>query len=137
MKVKHHNTGMNIPSTIIDLQLRCNSDANTRVLNVDEIPYFIYFRIPHGFLSGVMLSLTDIHDGIRKHIDFTQFTKRRGNSSIIEVESRIFEFSLGYHTYMFEFINTITDDVYCLFASVIIQNDNPENRIFIWIDRWR
>lgn len=134
MKVKHHNTGINIPSTVIDLQLMCNSDANAKVLNVNEIPYFIYFRIPHGFLSGVMLSLTDIYDGKRRPVDFVQFTERRGKSSIIEMESRVFDFSLGYHTYKFEFIDTNTDDVYYLYASVIIQTDNPE-KPYIYMNR--
>ena len=65
-------------------------------------------------------------DNVGVPLDYYDFIQRNCRRPWIRIDSCILDTSIGQHTYRFQFINRETDDVYSLYLSYIIQDDNPD-----------
>lgn len=99
---------------------------DVRILNTNQIEYFMYLKIPNSLsINSRLLDITNLDSG--KVLNHCNLIYRDINKPWIRIESRLLDRSIGQHTYRLSFIhsNGIQDDVFSLYFTYIIQDDNP------------
>lgn len=97
---------------------------DVHVFNKKEIEYFLYMHIPEELSRDS--NLVEVKCVDTCEVLDHELIQRHCKKPWIRIESRLLDTSVGQHTYRFVFINTATDDVYSLYISYIIQDDNPD-----------
>lgn len=98
----------------------------TRIINVDDLEYFIWLKIPTDISNRCELFQIDEILPTKQEFDHTIFTKRECGKPWIRVITEMLNKSIGQHIYKFSFIDRNTDEIETLYFSYIIHNDNPD-----------
>ena len=129
------NSNLSYQSLAQVFELRPHNKAfeNVTVLNRNEIEYFVYLHIPENLaIHSELFGVGDL-DHVDVPIDYEDLIQRNCKRPWLRVESRLLDLTAGQHTYRFSFVNQETDDVYSLYISYIIQDDNPD-KPYIYMD---
>ena len=106
---------------------------NVKVFNKNTVEYFVYLRIPENLARDCELYEIEDLDHVDIPIEYKDLVQRHCRGPWLRVESRLLDLSCGQHTYRFGFVNTVTDDVFSLYISYSIQDDNPD-KPYIYMD---
>lgn len=98
----------------------------TRIINADDLEYFIWLKIPADISNRCELFQIDEILPNKQEIDYTIFTERECGKPWIKVITEGLNQSIGQHIYKFSFIDRNTDEIDVLYFSYIIQNNNPD-----------
>lgn len=118
---------------VIDLKPHNHVFENVKVFNKNTVEYFIYLHIPENLARDCELYEIEDLDHVDVLIEFRDLVQRHCRKPWLRVESRLLDLSCGQHTYRFGFVNTVTDDVFSLYISYCIQDDNPD-KPYIYMD---
>ena len=111
---------------VIELRPHNKVFENVKIFNKNEIEYFMYLHIPENLAKDCELYKVQDVDNPDILIEYNDSIQRNCKRPWLRIDSRLLDTSCGQHTYRFGFINIVTDDVYSLYISYIIQDDNPD-----------
>ena len=111
--------------------------VNSRVLNMNQIEYFLWLELPHN--KARFLALYEVHElksgAEAVAVDYTDKMTRDCKKPWIKAESSLFNLNPGYHIYKFSFVDTRIDDIVYLYLTYHIQTDNPDKSSYVYMKR--
>lgn len=127
---------MSYQSTVQSFELadRSTALANAKVINKEDIEYYVYFHIPTKFASHSILVDMYKLDDEPEAVDYVDLASRDCMRPWIRMPSKLLDTNSGHHLYKLVFINKKTDDIFSFFVSYIIQDDNPD-KPYIYMNR--
>ena len=108
----------------------------TPVFNLSTIEHFMWVHLPSICIErcGTLFEISEIVDGKSVEVNIYSTITREGNKPWLRLLSSSLNLSTGQHIYKLSFIDKHTDDVFSLYISYIIQNDNPD-KPYIYMNR--
>jgi hypothetical protein len=121
--------------------MNCNSDkfllypyseyaAHTKVININDLNYDIWLKIPEDV--NRYYTLFDVDADIDKLVEpntksnILENIQKELGKPWLRINSTTLNKKPGQHIYKFSFINTENDDILFLYFSYILQHDNPD-----------
>lgn len=126
-----------IPVQVLEMKTFEDVFNDVPVFNVDTIEYYLWFHLPIEISRDCQMYEVHKFDNSSECTlipNFHRFCKRFGKRPWYRVTSAILDKSEGQHTYKLCFINTLTDDVFSLYVSYIVQTNNPDTP-YIYVNR--
>ena len=124
---------MKYPTTKLEACFYTQLPTYTPVFNLSTIEYFTWIHLPISCIErcGSLFEVAEVNSSSdATAIDMT----REGNKPWLKVRSSTLNLAPGQHIYKLSFVDVHTDDVFSLYISYIIQDDNPE-RPYIYMRR--
>lgn len=111
--------------------------VNSRVLNMNQIEYFLWLELPHNKARFLALyEVSELKSGSEAvAVDYTDKMARDCKKPWIKAESSLFNLNPGYHIYEFSFVDARIDDIVCLYLTYHIQTDNPDKSSYVYMKR--
>jgi hypothetical protein len=99
---------------------------NRQMLNLKQIDYFLFFKIPDEMAATYNLfDISEFSNYDYSVIDYQEYVEREGKTPWLKVQSSMLNKQEGYHCFKFHFVNINTNDIVCLYFAYTAQNDNP------------
>lgn len=124
-----------IPVTCIPAKYQDEVFSDVMIINLQTVPHFLYVSIPDRLHLNTNLFEIECTDNSDYTIDVSLLHECKNiKYPWIRIPSSMMNLEDGQHTYKLSFINILTDDVFSLYISYIIQNDNPD-KPYIYMNR--
>lgn len=108
---------------------------NSRVLNLNQIEYFLWLELPHSkarFLS--LYNISELKSSTESvSVDYIGKITRECKKPWLKATTSLFNMNPGYHIYKFSFVDTRIDDIVCLYLTYHIQTDNPDKSSYVYM----
>lgn len=117
---------MKIPVFSTEACLYDNLNDNCKIFNSSELEYYLWIKLPSDITRDCELYQIDEILDKPKVLDWQGFVCREENHPWLRFTFGILKQCIGMHIYRLHFINKYTNDVFSLYFSYIIQNDNPK-----------
>lgn len=126
-------------NSVIEATNYANIYRNTKVFNTNEINHVIYVHLPDYLCNDTQLYevkqlIPKVENDISNIIEHSGFVKREGQRPWIDISTEMISIEQGHHIYKLSFINVLTNDIYHLYISYIIQQDNPDRK-YVYMGR--
>lgn len=126
---------MNPVSEIQAVEYRDLGSA-TPVWNLNQVNYYIWVKIPNEVARHSRLyAVKEINLEDQSEADISVSAFEQCSLVYIRIIAQILNMKVGKHTHKLEFVDTVTGDIFYLFFSYIIQNDNPDRPYVYMRDR--
>lgn len=125
-----------IPVQKLEAVLYKDLSANTQVINLLHFEYEIWVHLP-SFCQGCRLFQIDqFLPNLGEDLEMLTSVKQEPCKPWVRVTSNLLNKDVGQHIYRLYFINSRTEDIFSLYISYIVQNDNPE-KPYVYMDEAR
>jgi len=116
-----------MPSDIIyDLHSYTSTTENVKLINVRQLGYSIWLRIPEDIASQYVLFTVEELLSKREEVqNFSYFIERENLRPWLKVRTDLLNKEEGFHSYKFSFVHIKKHDIISLYFTYNMQNDNP------------
>lgn len=112
---------------IITASIHKNIPAHTPVFNLYQLEYYMWIDVPDESAQCTKLyELNEISPTGKTSIPLTENLDHDYNRSLFRLKTDVLNLSSGFHMYEMKFIRNATDEIFSLYFSYIIQQDNPD-----------
>lgn len=107
----------------------------TVVVNKNELPYFIWVKIPSMYKNEFeLIKFEEVNNSESAKLDMDESISRDGCRPWFKVKSRCLNLTSGQHIYRMSLVNVCNDSMVYLYFSYILQDDDPD-KSYIYMNR--